>query len=394
MCRGLLKLFLVGLLSSSVTAQTESLTLRWDPNREADISRYRLERAVNSTVNFQFVQEISHPNTEFLDQVVAPGNLYVYRIAAINQTGATSLYSAAVSAGLPKIDLSLSSIAAEGETILARAAFIRDPDDDPDDMQLQVSNAQNVQIDIRSDEIRITPVPADYIGRAEFDIRVEDGNGFFDQKTIQFDFVTAGINTAPHLQFPASLNIPADSSLTVSLVNYVVDSTSSINELNWDFNTDGNLSAQFNTSENTLHLIPDAGFQGESQLTISVSDPAGLEDEQTITVNVGSGQQEDNPPPVITREGPELVVYPNPIKTSRGHNEMIFLNLPDVTQSISVFSVAGEKVFEEEISSSTLNEYRINISNDARRFPSGLYVYMVKGENSEVLEKGRVAIIR
>ena len=384
---------LVSCIVTSICGQTELLNIRWDPNSEADISRYRLERTVNSTANFQLFEETDHPNNHIVDRTVEPGNLYAYRIAAINTAGQNSPYSAVVSVGIPKIDLALQDIAAGSETALAKTAFLSDPDGDANNLQIQVSDENNVSVSVESDEIRISPVPLDYAGPAEFTIRTEDANGFFDLKTIRFNFVSANVNTPPHLLFTDVIEIEKDSSLTLSLVNFVVDSTNAINELTWEFSANAGINAQFNPSDYTLTLVPAPGFESETSITITVRDPLGLSDQLIVTVRVVKFTDGDIFPEEVNA-GPQLVVYPNPIKTSRGHNEMIFLNLPQTTQSISLFALSGKNVYKEQMAFSTPLEYRININDNAGRFPSGLYVYMVRDENAKVLAQGKIVIIR
>ncbi|MCI0595933.1 MAG: T9SS type A sorting domain-containing protein, partial [candidate division Zixibacteria bacterium] len=245
-----------------------------------------------STTQFQTFQEVSHPNTHLVDSSVQPGILYAYRVAAINTAGQISRYSGVVTAGIPQIDLSLNRVVSGEEMALAISAFLNDPDGSANGLQVQISNENHVNITVQNGEIRISPLPLDYTGPASFNIRAEDPSGFFDQKTIEFNFVPPG-------------------------------------------------------EEDT---------------------PEGNEDV------------------------PELIVYPNPVRTGRGHNELIFLNLPAETQSIGLFAVSGEKVYEDQILQPA--EHRININNTADRLPSGLYIYMVKDTRAKVLEKGTITIIR
>jgi hypothetical protein len=285
-------LIFLSILINTIAGQTALFNIRWDANSEADISRYRLQRAVNSTTQFQTFQEVNHPNTHIVDSSVQPGMLYAYRVAAINTAGQISQYSAVVTAGIPKIDLLLNKVATGEEMALANSDFLHDPDGSANGLQIQISNENHVRISVQNGEIRLAPLPLDYTGPAGFTIRAEDASGFFDQKTIEFSYV-----------------------------------------------------------------------------------PPGEEDT-----------------PEDTEDAPELVVYPNPVRAGRGHNELIFLNLPAETQSISLFTVSGEKVYEDQISPAA--EYRININNTAERLPSGLYIYMVKDTRAKVLEKGTITIIR
>jgi hypothetical protein len=92
--------------------------------------------------------------------------------------------------------------------------------------------------------------------------------------------------------------------------------------------------------------------------------------------------------------GNDLIVYPNPVKTGRGHSEMIFANLPAETKTISLYSLVGEQVLKETLPVLYAAEFRINVVNNETDFPSGLYIYMLRDEGARVLGSGKVVIIR
>ncbi len=654
---------------AAVFAQTGQLTIRWDPNSEADMHRYRLQRSVNSLNDFQDFQEPIHPAVSVIDNAVVPGNLYAYRVAAIDSGGNQSPWSAIASAGLPKIDLALASISNQSDTTLAKTSFLIDPDDDVNTLLVEISLENNATVTLENSSIRISPSPANYHGPASFRIRATDGDGFEDIQDVAFTFVekstgsapisvnipdqtfaedlsvtiklddhvsagnftpaelfwsfSGGVNlrytfdaenrsltvqsqlpdwfgqdaisatvtapdqvaasasfmvtitpvndppqlnlqelfvgsasdnhfdlklyaddvdhdvrelsweftgfsqfvfswidpaakiiaitpigsaqmetgtfrvsdpdaaadarqvtifytennTPPHLLFNAPLVIAEDSSITLNLTNFVVDSTNAPGELAWEIIPGANLNAQFDATISLLRIQPLPDFAGESNLTFTVRDPLNAADTQTATVRVLDRNglrnlriEQDGPKATlrfdtenpstaelrfwrtsyevktllqpelqkqhaltmsgllpgstyfyqlkITSENtpllsfsdslktanfgdaglPEaaqkLIVYPNPVKPSQGHNELIFLNLPEETRSISLYTLVGEKVFEEERRNAAQTEQHIDMLGNTAKIPSGIYVYMLRGENARVIKQGRIVVIR
>ena len=661
-------LALLSAFCAAVFAQTDQLTIRWDPNSEADMHRYRLQRSVNSLDNFQDFQETIHPAVSVTDAAVSPGNLYAYRVAAIDSVGNQSLWSAIVSAGLPKIDLTLASISNQADTTLAKLSFLIDPDDDANTLQIEISLENNATVVVENSAMRISPLPANYSGPASFRIRVTDGEGFEDVRDVAFtfvekstgsapisvnipdqtfaedgattisldDYVSAGNftpgdlfwsfsgganlrytfdaenralaiqsqtpnwfgrdaifatvtapdqasasatfavtitpvndpprlnlqelfvnsaaenqfdlklyaddvdhnfrelsweftgfsrfvfswidpaekiiavtplgdaqtetgefrvsdpegaaaagqvtifytenNTPPHLLFSDPIVIAEDSSIVLNLANFVVDSTNAPGELAWEIVPGANLNAQFDAANAQLHVQPFPDFSGESSITFTVRDPLNAADTQTATVRVleRNGLRNlhieqdgptailrfntENPSTVALRywraaddaktvrqpelqtqhaltmsgllpnstyfyqlkitdentprlsfsdslqtanfddgnlpEAAKLIVYPNPVKPSQGHSELIFMNLPEETRSISLYSLVGEKVFEQERRGVSQTEQRIDMLANAPKIPSGIYVYMLRDENAHVLKQGRIVVIR
>lgn len=76
----------------ALNAQTSTINIQWDPNNEPDINHYQLQRAVNSTSNFQNYQTIYHPDTHYSDTNISPGNLYVPGVGGQRQWRYERLY--------------------------------------------------------------------------------------------------------------------------------------------------------------------------------------------------------------------------------------------------------------------------------------------------------------
>jgi hypothetical protein len=655
---------LVGFFTGAASAQTDSLNIYWNPNTDPDIHRYKLQRSVNSTANFEDFQTVNHPQVHVVDHSVDPGKLYAYRVAAIDSAGNMSLYSAIAAAGIPLIQWQLSAVSTGQNTTIPRSAFLDDPDHNVDELQLSVSQKNNVSVTVQTGSMILAPSPANYIGPASFTLRAEDPDGLFDFKTISFEFteggsssfsvqipgvsfdedteheipldatvshsnynpdeiswsfmagsnlsyaynssqrrlniyskapnwygsdhmiaiatapdqssavdtfqvnilavndppqasiqslfispqsnnlfdlklyasdvdhsqeelswdfwgysdftvewydeqekiikITPGSNaisengsfrvsdpedasdtkqvtlnyvenhTPPHLNFQNVIRAAEDSITILELVNFVVDSTNTINELTWQFEAGPHLNIEYESSKHRLRIYPEANWFGESFVDFTVTDPFGLSDQQQATVNVERRndiralviqpkasaevivniqmdipstvdfsywlnlsqiitirmthyqvqhqftlynvkkdttyhftvrvQDEDGRTITITDSvfytgsSPgatnNLIVYPNPIKTGKGHSEMIFTNLPAETKTIGFYSLVGERVYEEEVLDFYDTEYRINVVDNPVDFPSGLYIYMLRDGGSRVLGSGKVVIIR
>jgi len=646
--------------------QTDSLNISWDPNSEPDILRYKLQRSVNSTGNFEDFQITNHPLTHVADQSVEAGKLYAYRAAAIDSAGNMSLYTAPVSVGIPEIQWQLTTVTTGQNTTVPRSSFLSDPDNNVEDLQIQVSQENHVSITVQNANLILSPSPSNYTGPASFTLRAEDSDELYDLKAISFEFIegssivfvveipdaafdedgdfkikmdttvthsnyaaneiswnfmagpdlqydydaskreitiqsklpnwfgsdqiiaiatapdqttevdtfaveifsvndppqasiqnlfispqsnnlfdlklyvvdvdhtpeeltweflgyndfsiewydeagkiikiTPGSNAAsetgsfrvsdpenasdtkqvtltyvenntpPHLTFQNEISMAEDSVIFLNLVNFVTDSTNTISELTWQFDVGPNLQVQHNPANHTLTIQPGRDWFGQSSIDITVSDPFGLSDQQQVGIvvenrndiqalsirNKAGGEisvniQMEIPSTIDFRywynlyqvitismvnfqtqhsfnlyniapdttyhfslfirdengrslsiddsvfhtgasvsplAKTELIVYPNPVKTAGGHNEMIFTNLPEETKTICLYSILGERVFEEALAQPEATEHRINIVNNTVDFPSGLYIYMLRDEKAKVLESGKIAVIR
>ena len=173
----------------ALNAQTSTIHIQWDPNNEPDINHYQLQRAVNSTSNFQNYQTVYHPDTDYWDTNISAGNLYAYRVSAVNDNGMMSAYSTPVIAGLPKVALQLSSAPAAQPLTISKSSFLSDPDHNVQELLIQVSGQNHVSVTVQNSSITLNASPANYSGPASFTIRAEDPAGFYDVQTVSFEFI-------------------------------------------------------------------------------------------------------------------------------------------------------------------------------------------------------------
>ena len=259
-------------LAGSVMAQTELLNVLWDANTEPDIDRYKLQRAVNGANNFQDIATVNHPTVQVMDTDVTSGNLYTYRVAAIDQSGNMSSFSTVVDAGLPKLDLSLAEIPNTQPHILQIADFLTDPDHHPDALTITIDQESNAAVTIQNGALEISASPADYSGPASFRIRAEDADGLFDVQTISLTFTAPAI-TEITIHIP-NLNFDEDSSVEVLLDDAVTVSNTTVADLSWSFSGGANLDFLYDPLQRRLTLSTAAeNWFGQNSVTATATAP-------------------------------------------------------------------------------------------------------------------------
>ncbi|MFH1564086.1 MAG: PQQ-binding-like beta-propeller repeat protein [Nitrospirota bacterium] len=89
----------------------------------------------------------------------------------------------------------------------------------------------------------------------------------------------------------------------------------------------------------------------------------------------------------------DVIVYPNPFKLRRGDERVKFKNLP-AKVSLWIYNIAGELVFNKDITGTDESPYPWPIVNNAGdRVASGVYIYIITNELGEKVT-GKVAIIK
>lgn len=183
-------------LGAVCPGQTDSLNILWNRNADPDVFRYLLQRSVNSTANFENFLLLTHPDTHAVDYTPQPGNLYAYRVAAIDSAGNISPFSPPVAVGIPQIQWPISTLPSTRDTTVALASFLYDPDHAWNELQISVSQENHIVVVVEGDSLRLLPSPINYIGPASFVLRAEDPRGFYDRQTINVSFQNPGPATA------------------------------------------------------------------------------------------------------------------------------------------------------------------------------------------------------
>ena len=380
--------FLLGIILH-LFAQTDSLNILWNKNPETDMFRYVLQRSVNSTSNYQNYLNLAYPDTHAVDKDIQPGNLYAYQVAAMDSAGNLSGFSDPDFVGIPIINWTASYIVTGHDSFFTYTSFLSDPDDQVNNLQISISQENNVIVSLQNNGIQISPLDSNYIGPASFILRAEDSDGLYDLKLAQFNYYDTNLqNTPPHLvNLPDTILIGNDSSLTLNLVEFFIDSTNNINEVNWEFDPGPNISYLFNSSTYQLLIIPEANWSGISSLKIRVSDPSQLFDEKNIVINVEGA--------VTPRTTNEILVYPNPVVYQKGESKVFFENLPGETKKIKIYNLLGQKVFEEKIQNSLDSPFSLNAFNgQPLNLASGVYIYFIETAKEVNNKTGKFFVIK
>ncbi|GEM_PF-6634315 len=275
------------LLISGVYAQTDSLNIFWDPNSDPDIYRYLLQRSVNSTNNFSNLQYVFHPNTHVVDHAVQPGNLYAYRVAALDSAGNISGWSNIDAVGIPLIQLQLNTVTTGQDTTIALSSILTDPDNTVSELQVQISQQNNVTVTVQGGNLILSPSPPNYVGPASFTMRVEDPDTLFDLKTFNFQYV----DNVPAV-FTVSIPPPVfdeDNSFSIFMDSVVTVSNFNKDQLTWAFVTGPDLQYSYNSTTRVVTISSQApNWFGQDQLAATAQAPDLSTASDTVTVTINS----------------------------------------------------------------------------------------------------------
>jgi hypothetical protein len=283
----------LGISSATLSAQTQQLIIQWDPNSENDVVRYRVQRSVDNG-SFTTLSEINHPGTEYIDTNIQSGKLYSYRIAAIDTGNLQSNWSTIVSTGIPMVALTLNSIPNNRDTTFALNQIVVDPDHSAGQITLEVTQSQHVSVVVSGSDLTITP-EAGYTGPASFHLTATDPDGFWDEKTLQFNIAEGAVATQLTVTIP-DIRIMEDQTFTIAMDTCVTVNNFTPDQVIWQFNGGNNLQLQYAAASRQLVIVPDADWNGQTgfSATATVPDNTTAGDSSVVTV------VPVNDPPVVT----------------------------------------------------------------------------------------------
>ena len=237
----------------------------------------------------------------------------------------------------------------------------------------------NYTYNAQSHSLVVYPNP-DYYGQSNIRVKVTDPEGLFDEKNIVFqvnprvDLTQLNIThmTSTEVQVAVQGDIPSQVEMSF-WISPTLKST--YKSLNFD------MSHVFSLR----NLTPDTTY-GYSLTLIDTSGFVQTYQDSTFETRL---QQ------LPLADAEEVFVYPNPYRSSSGHSVVVFDNLPVEMTGLLVFTPAGEKVFEKKIAGIPQRRMPwtvINIRGD--KLASGLYIYVVQGENGQKISSGKLAVIR
>jgi hypothetical protein len=281
---------------SLIFSQTDSLNIYWNANTESDMFQYKLYRAEGGSGNFQLIQSIPHPLTHAVDRDnIHPGQLYSYKLAAMDSSGNLSPLTDAVSVGIPRVILSLSEIPSEQTTSIPLTDVAEDPDNAVADLQITVSNLNHLTVSVNGGNLEITPEPNNYSGPAELTVRVEDPAGFWDKKVISLT-VVSNVQYVFTVSIPP-ISFPEDSQFELWLDTCVTVSPYTPADLTWEILGLNHLQADYQASSRKVTFTSSTtNWFGQDTIVFQATDP----DQNTKTDQVVVTVTPVNDPPKIS----------------------------------------------------------------------------------------------
>ncbi|MBN2365564.1 MAG: hypothetical protein EH225_06170, partial [Calditrichaeota bacterium] len=274
-------------------AQTDSLKISWDANQEPDMFEYRLYRAVNGLQNFQLLQTVPHPQTNTVDRnSILPGGLYAFTLMAVDSAGNQSDFSDTVAIGIPQISWTISEIPSLDTTVVPISSFITDPDNSISNLQLNISNPNNLIVQRQADNLLLIPDPYNYTGNAGFTLQVEDSAGFWDMTNISLNVIPAIVNHAPQITSNPVTEVTAGTGYQYQVTASDPD-TGDVLTFSLPIKP---AFLSINSSTGRISGVPAVADTGSHNVRVRVTDSGGLTDDQNYILTVSW----QNQPPVIS----------------------------------------------------------------------------------------------
>ncbi|MCF6270537.1 MAG: tandem-95 repeat protein [Melioribacteraceae bacterium] len=249
--------------------------------------------------------------------------------------------------------------------------FVTDADNP--DSEITWSYSGNTELIIAIDGNRVATITApnqDWFGSETINFTATDPSSLSDNDNAIFTITP--VNDAPVIEgLPNSITISIDSTVVISLWDYVSDVEDFDNELIYEFTITGgnNLFVSFNTDTGEFTVSANTNYSGEETLTIKVTDLEGAFAESSITVQVEevTGVYE-----YLSEEIPDEFVllqnYPNPYNPTTN----IRFGLPENSDvQLIIYNSLGELV--KELVNQNMNSGFYEITWDASNLPSGIY---------------------
>jgi hypothetical protein len=369
----------------SAVAQTDSLNIYWDRNSDSDMLHYKLLRSINGS-SFELIETISHPDTHAVDrdsQAIQPGNLIEYTLIAVDSVFLESDTSQADSAGIPKITWTASNIA-HGQTTNFNLypAIIADPDHESTELQIDTLNVENSsEITFINDRTIIGIQPLVSSGTVSFGLKVEDPEGFWDQKLILMTITTQ----LP--EFNETIQIswePSDAQLHVEIT------TQQQSRAKMDYwITPGLINSVYSKDYTLTHSFDVVNLLIDTTYVFSLS----LEDINGVAVTVLDSTFRTSS--LTSTSSGNVIVFPNPFRPEQGHSVVVFEPIPVEARELLIFTPTGDLVYNQKLDEFQLRRVEWEVTNNAKKdLASGFYIYIIMGEGNKKLESGKLAVIR
>ncbi len=358
-------------------AQTDSWRLIWDKNAETDVYLYRVYRGTASLPTSQ-IGNVMHPDTFYVDDELMKGVRYYYRVKAMDYSSNLSEYSEQVSAAIPEIS-GLSPriyIPPDSLNIIALDPVVNDPDNPDNQLTWSVTGAVRLDVTINQSSRTVTiRTPSDWSGSEVLTFKVADPDGYFDwvEVSIESNPITSGTMSYGFQtsHFGAGTNIEIEwftLQLTKDYVEYGLEGNYTDNTTEDSKYTTKHAQILPGLLENSTYSYRIVSQDVNGQISYS--------ENLTFTTGVMSN----------------INVFPIPYrKSARSEIDGIFFaNLPERSQ-ISIYNLLGEPVFRSQRVDSF---FRWELRNDSgSQVKSGVYLYIIKNQNNEKINSGKIIII-
>ncbi len=228
-------------------------------------------------------------------------------------------------------------------------------------------------------QLRIYSEP-NWSGESQIAIKVTDPGNLSDLRTVAVE-VGASVDLADIQIYPLSdtevrIRVKTDVPSIISLEYWLDPSDIKLAQ-----------SSSFNT-QHTLdlkNLVPDTVYT----FAFTIEDQAGhrttTKDSSFRTLPEGS----------VAADAQHIIVYPNPYRPARGHQMVIFDNLPREASEIMVFTPEGQLVYVQNLDDAASSRWQWRVvNNQQQQLASGFYIYVIKGSNGKKIKSGKVAVIR
>lgn len=287
-----------------INAQTTKWRVVWEANPDSEnviyYAIYKGTTAIFSSMDS--VGRVNHPDTVFIDSVgsnslgLDPGQMYYYRIIAVNDTGVSSLPSNDASAAIPKIMLDDTLLFSKNAVdTIPKVNVVLDPDHDiyPDSLTWTIDDiitmhyqSSGLTFDILQDYRAGYSTNQNWQGPLQVHFKVTDPDNFYDSTSVIFLLYTP-VNTSPIVSGIENQTIeqPDTTFDTFDLDNYVTDD-GDIADLVWNFSGNTILDVQIDVNNVVNVTVPSSSWIGSEVIRFTATDTGGLSGYQDVSFSV------------------------------------------------------------------------------------------------------------